>query len=145
MSLQARIESDLTAAIKAKTEPKRTVLRSLVSAIHNEEIAKGGTLDEAALAGLLRKQVKQREESAAAYQSRPELASQEKAEAEIISVYLPAMLSDDELAKLVDQAIKETGASEMGEMGKVMALLKQKTAGQADSSALAALVKAKLS
>ena len=142
--LKGRIEADLAAAMKAKQEPDRTVLRSVLSAIHNQEIIAKADLDEAGVTDVLRKQVKQREEAAEAASSRPELQDKEKAEAAIIAKYLPTEMNDDELGKLVDEAIAETGASGMSDMGKVMGALKAKLAGRADPGKAAGLVKAKL-
>lgn len=144
VSLKNRLEEDLTAAIKGQKEPDRTVLRSLAAAIKNAEIETGGELDEAALTKLLSKQLKQREESAEAYATRPELAEGEQAEAKVIAAYLPEAMGDDELAKLVDEAVAETGASSMADMGKVMGALNPKVAGRADGGKVAGLVKAKL-
>lgn len=142
--LKARLTEDLTAAIKAKAEPARTVLRSLLSAVRNAEISHGGELDEAALTALLAKQLKQREESVAAYGSRPELAAGEAAEATVIKAYLPAPLSDAELEQLVSEAIAQQNASTPADIGRVMGALKPQISGRADSSRVAALVKAKL-
>lgn len=145
MSLIERITDDLKTAMKDKVEPDRTVLRSLVAALKNEQIAAGGELDEAAQTAVIQKQLKQREEAAEAFGTdRPESAEQERAEAEIIKRYLPEMLSEEAVAKAVTEAIKESGASGPADIGKVMGVLKQKLAGQADMGAVSAEVKRQL-
>lgn len=144
VSLSERIAADLEAAVKTRQEPDRTVLRSLTAAIKNEAIAAKGELDEAAITNVVSKQVKQRAESVEAYATRPELAAKEEAEAEVLKRYLPAQLDPDELTKLVDEAVSQSGASTMADMGKVMGILKPKLAGRADSGAVAAMVKDRL-
>jgi uncharacterized protein YqeY len=145
MSLQAKIETDLTAAMKAKTEPDRTVLRSLIAALKNEQIAQGGDLDEPAETAVLKKQLKQRQESAEAYgDQRPEMAKQEQVEATIIERYLPEQMSDHDLSAAVEAVIKEVGAAGPGDIGKVMGALKAKLGGKADLGQASALVKQKL-
>ena len=142
--LARRLNQDLATAIKERQETERTVLRSLTAALKNEQIASGRELDDAAVLAVVTKQVKQREESVAAYASRPELAQQEAAEAEVLKRYLPEQLDDAALDQLVEEAISETGASGMADMGTVMGVLKPKVAGRADGGAVAAKVKAKL-
>lgn len=144
MTLPERLKTDLLTALKAKAEPDRTVLRSLLTALKNAEIAAGAPLDEAAAAGVLQKQLKQRQESVAAYAERPELAQNEEAEATVIRRYLPDPLSEEELQKLVDTAIQSTGATGASQMGTVMGALKPLIAGRADGAAVASLVKARL-
>ncbi|MEX2043416.1 MAG: GatB/YqeY domain-containing protein [Patescibacteria group bacterium] len=144
MGILERLQSDLTDAMKAKREPERTVLRSLTAALKNAAIESGGALDDAKEASVVAKQLKQREESAAAAKGRPELADRERAEAEIIKQYLPERLSDEEVDAAIDAAISETGAAGPGDIGKVMGALKGKTAGRADQGAVAAKVKERL-
>lgn len=145
MSQLDRINDDLKTAMKDKVEPDRTVLRSLVAALKNEQIATGGDLDESAQTTVIQKQLKQREEAAAAFGTdRPESAEQERAEAEIIKRYLPDMLSDAEVSQAVTDAIKQTGASGPGDIGSVMGALKQSLAGKADMGAVSAEVKRQL-
>lgn len=145
MSLLDRLNDDLKTAMKEKTEPNRTVLRSLVSAIKNEQIAQKGDLDEAGETAVIQKQLKQREEAAEAYGSdRPELAEKEKAEAAIIKHYLPEMMSEEDVKKAVTEAISSTGATDASQMGQVMGALKGKLAGKADMGAVSAEVKRQL-
>lgn len=142
--LKDQLSADLVAAVKGQQEPQRTVLRSLLSAVKNAEIEKGSDLDDTELSSLLQKQHKQREESAAAYASRQDLAAGEQAEADLIASYLPKSLTDSELEKMVTEAVAATNASSMADMGKVMAELKPKTAGRTDGGRLADLVKREL-
>lgn len=144
MSVLERIQTDLTAAMKAKQEPERTVLRSLSAALKNAAIEAGGELDDAKEASVIAKQLKQREESAEAAKDRPEMAERERAEAEVIKRYRPQQLSDEEIAAAVEAAVSETGASGPGDIGKVMGSLKAKTAGRADQGLVAAKVKERL-
>lgn len=144
MSLTDRLQADLTAALKAKQEPQRTVLRSLLTAIRNAEIASGGVLDDAGVTAVLQKQLKQRRESATAYAARPELAAAEEAEAQVIATYLPEALSPEELTALVQQAITKTGADSAQDIGTVMAWLKPRLTGRAEGGVAAAEVKTQL-
>lgn len=144
MSLKDRLHSDLTTALKAKEEPRRTVLRSLLTALRNAEIVAGGELDEPGVTAVVQKQLKQRRESVAAYAGRPELAAAEEAEATIIAGYLPEALTPKELSSLVGQALAATGATSAGEMGQVMGWLKPRLGGRADGAVVAAEVKTRL-
>lgn len=145
VSLTERIAADLTIAMKAKAEPDRTVLRAVSAALKNAEIAAGQPLDEPAVLAVVDKQAKQRQETiAAAADTHPELAEQERAELAVLERYLPARLTETELAELVEAAIAATGASTAADMGKVMGALKPQIAGRADGGAVAAAVKAKL-
>ncbi len=144
VSLYERVQADLTEAMKAKREPERTVLRSMVAAFKNAEIESGKPLDDTAVTAVLSKQLKQRQESAEAAAERPEMAKQEQHEAEVISRYLPEPLSDEALTELVDAAIAATGAAGPSDIGKVMGALKPKTAGRADQGTVARLVKERL-
>ena len=144
MSLLERISTDSIAATKERTEPDRTVLRSLIAALKNEAIAAGGDLDAARETAVLQKQLKQREEAAAAYESRPEMAAQEEAEAAVIKRYLPELMPEDEVRAAVEKIIAETGASGPQDIGKVMGALKAKLAGRADLGQAAGMAKEKL-
>src|SRR4249920_1942988 len=122
MTLTERITQDLTAAMKAKDAARTSTLRMAKAAIMNKEIDKKGALDDAEAAKLLQGLVKQREDAAEQYAkaSRPELAEKEQAEIVILRAYLPAEVSDAEIAAAVDQAVAETGASSVKDMGKAM-------------------------
>jgi uncharacterized protein YqeY len=122
MTLVERITQDLTAAMKAKDAARTSVLRMAKAALKNREIDKGGPLDDPEVVKALQSLVKQREDSAEQYSKggRPELAEKERAEIVVLKEYLPAEVSDEEIAAVIDKVIQETGASSPKDMGKVM-------------------------
>lgn len=148
--LKARIDQDLKAALLAGDKVLATTLRGIKSAILYVEVAKGsrdkGLSDEEIIA-LLSKEAKERQESAELYKQggNDDKAAAELAEQKVIEAYLPAQLSDDELAGLIDAAIKELGVSVPSAMGQVIGAVKQKASGQADGARIAQLVKERLS
>lgn len=149
MNITDKIDQDLKAALLAGEKDKATVLRGVKSAILNEEIAKGVRekgLDEPELIALLKKEAKKRQESADLYQDAGETAraNQELSEKEIINQYLPAEMSDDEVQKLVEDAIQEIGEVTPQTMGKIIGLVKQRSGGAADGAKVAALVKERM-
>lgn len=136
-----KIMADLKTAMKAKDSVSLNTLRALKAAMTNAAIEKGGLgteLTESEELALVRKQVKQRQDSLAQFESagRVELAENEKAEIAILEVYLPQALSAEELSALVKEAVAETGASGRADMGKVMKLAQEKAAGRADGKLL---------
>ena len=145
------INTALKEAMKARNERAVSTLRLVNAAIKNADIeARGagkGPLGDAELLALLQKMIKQRQESVELYDKggRPELAAAEREEIAIISAYLPKQMSEDETKAAIADAIKETGASGMKDMGKVIGALKAKHAGKMDFSKASALVKAMLS
>lgn len=144
--LKARIDQDLKTALLAGDKVLATTLRGLKSVILYAEVAKGSRdqgLPDDEIILLFSKEAKKRQESADLYKQggNEEKAAAELLEKRVIESYLPAQLSDDELSKLVDEAIAEAGASGPSAMGQVIGLVKQKTAGQADGSRIAQLVK----
>ena len=145
MKLQERIDADIKTAMLAREKDKLNALRAIKSAILLELTKEGGGagLDEAAGMKILQKLHKQRMESAAIYhaQQRPELAAEEEAQADVIEAYLPKRLSDAEVEAAVKQIITSIGASGMKDMGRVMGEANKRLAGQADGSAVAAMVK----
>ncbi|KKW05588.1 MAG: hypothetical protein UY40_C0014G0010 [candidate division CPR1 bacterium GW2011_GWC1_49_13] len=147
--IKERIQTDLTAALKAGDTVLALTLRYLLAEIHNGEIAKGrdATLTEEELTALLQKQAKQRKESIEAYQKgdRADLADKEEAELKVIQSYLPEQMGEEEVSKLVEEAVSQTGASGMTDMGKVMGALMPKIKGKADGSLVSRLVKESLS
>lgn len=148
MSLEADVMAAMKTAMKAKDQAALTALRAVKSAIlvaKTESSASQKLTHEQELK-LLQKQVKQRKDSAAVYkeQGRDDLAAPELAEAEIISQFLPEALSEDEIAKVVDEVIAKTGAQSMKDMGKVMGMVSKQLAGQADGKTISGIVKAKL-
>jgi uncharacterized protein len=138
MSLADTVKDDLTAAMKAGEKDRVGALRLVLSEL--QKAAKEGDGDEVAV---LRRERKRRNESAQAYRDngRDELASKEEAEAALIESYLPAELSDEELAGIVDAAVAQTGATSMRDMGQVMKVAMEKAAGRADGKRVSAKVK----
>src|SRR6266550_2174171 len=141
MTLQERVDSDLKEAMRAKDTRKLGVLRMLKSALKYAAIAKSGAeaeLSDAEAAQVVRKQVKQRQDSIESFEKggRAELAAKEKEELLILDAYLPQAMSSDELAKVVRETIAETGATSKAQMGGVMKALQVKVAGRADGKTL---------
>ena len=147
-ALKDRLRSDLTAAMKARDETRTRTLRMALTSITNEEVS--GTaahdLTEDQVTKILTREAKRRREAAAAFADagRDEQAAAERAEEEILASYLPAQLSDDELAAIVAAAITETGASGPAGIGQVMKAVTPRVAGRADGSRVAAQVRSQL-
>jgi len=133
--------------MRAKDAARLSAIRLLLAAIKQREVDERIELDDAAVLGVIDKMIKQRRESIAQFEkaARKDLVDAEKAEIQLLSGYLPAQMSDAELAQAVSAAIAESGASGVKDMGKVMALLKPRLAGKADMGKVSALVKTKLS
>ena len=133
-------------AMRAKDKVRLGTIRMAVAAIRQREIDEQITLDDAAVLAVLTKMVKQRQDAAAQYDQaeRPELAETERNEIAVIETFLPQPLSDDELNTLIDDAMTQTGASGMQDMGKVMGFLKPKVQGRTDMGALSGKIKARL-
>ena len=151
MSLRNRISSDLKAAMKAKDATKLATLRLINAAIKDREIAARGEagateLTDADLVAVLTRMVKQRRDSARAYEeaARLDLAEKELAEIAVIESFLPRQLDEGEMAQAVEDTIAELGASSVRDIGKVMGALKTRYAGQMDFGKAGALVKARL-
>jgi len=149
MNLQQQIDEDIKSAMKAREAERLSVLRMLKAALKNAAIEKGGAaaeLDDAEASAIVRKQVKQRQDSIEGFEkgNRPELAAKEKAEAEILAGYLPKALAESELEALVTDAIAEVGATSKAQMGAVMKIVQAKAAGRADGRTLSGLVARKL-
>jgi uncharacterized protein YqeY len=152
-TLKEQLRADLTAAMKARDELVKGTLRMTLTAIGNAEVAgaEARELDEAEVVKVITKEAKKRAEAAEAFAAagREELAAQERAEGEVLARYLPAQLSDEELAVIARTAVDET-AAELGEqpgprqMGQVMRKASASTAGRADGGRVAAAVKALL-
>jgi len=149
-STPARIQEDIKTAMKAKDSLALNALRALKSALTNASIEKGGLgteLEEAEVLAVVRKQIKQRNDSVEQFEKagRAELAATEKSEIEILSRYLPAPLSEAELAEMVEKAVQETGATGKADMGKVMKHVQALAEGRADGKLLSAMVMKRLS
>ena len=150
MKFQEQIDHDLKEAMKARQPEKLAVLRMLKAALKNTAIEKGGAdavLDDAEALAVVRKQVKQRQDSVEGFEKggRPELAATEKAEIEFLNAYLPKQLPPEELTALVKEAIAEAGATSKAQMGAVMKIAQAKAAGRADGKALSQEVQKLLS
>jgi hypothetical protein len=141
-----KINTDLVTAMKAKNEDVVSALRMLKSAIKYKEVDLKREVTDEDVIEVLGKQAKQRKESIEGFEKggRAEMAAKEKAELALIQTFLPAALSDEELVKLVEEAVKATGAAGPKEMGKVMGWLNPKIKGKADMGKVSGLVKAKL-
>ncbi|HWK96524.1 MAG TPA: GatB/YqeY domain-containing protein [Pseudolabrys sp.] len=143
------INNALKEAMKAKNERTVSTLRMVNAALKNADIearTTGKPLGDAEVLSLLQKMIKQRQESVELYKKgdRPELVKQEEEEIAVISAYLPKQMSEAEVAAAIDAAIAETGAAGMKDMGKVIAVLRGKYAGQMDFGKASGAVKAKL-
>ena len=148
MGLKEKLQADLTDAIRSRNEVVSGTVRMLLAAITNEEVAgkSAKVLTDAEIITVLSREAKKRREAVEAYTQakRDDLASKEKAEAAVIANYLPEQLSEDEIKKLIQAAIAETGASGAAGMGLVMKVLQPKIAGKADGGLVSGLVKAAL-
>jgi uncharacterized protein YqeY len=149
MSLNQQIDSDLKDAMRAKDTARLGVLRMLKSAIKYAAIEKSGAegeLDDSEVAQVVRKQVKQRQDSIESFEKggRVELAEKEKNELAILNRYLPAAMSPEEIARLVRETIAEVGATSRAQMGAVMKAIGPKVAGRADGKTLSQEVQRQL-
>jgi uncharacterized protein len=146
MTIRDQIQGDTTSAMKQRDRTRVAALRMLGAALKNAEIEAGRPLTEQEEQTILRRQLKQREESAEAFRNagREEQAASESAEAEIVRAYLPAPLSQTELEEIVDRAIDQTGAEGMRDMGAVISLAMDLSEGRAEGRALSALARARL-
>src|SRR6184192_1073031 len=150
MTPQERLDSDLKEAMRARDTTKLGVLRMLKSALKYAAIAKSGAeaeLSDAEATQVIRKQVKQRQDSIESFDKggRAELVEKEKEELGILNGYLPQPLSADEISKVVRETIAEAGATSRAQMGAVMKALQTKVAGRVDGKALSAEVQKQLS
>lgn len=146
MTLKLQIQDDVKTAMRARDQKRLTALRLIMAAIKQIEVDKRIELDDEAVLAVLDKMVKQRRESISQYEAagRDDLAAQENFELDLISVYLPEPLSDEEVAQLVSQAVSDTGASSIRDMGAVMNVLRPQVQGRADMKAVSNAVKAQL-
>ena len=148
MGLKDSLKHDLTEAMRARDELLLSTIRLCLSAITNEEVSgkEARVLTEAEVIQVLSREAKKRRESAQAFAdaNRPDRAERENAEGEVIARYLPSPLSETELASLIADAMKESGASGPAGMGLVMKILSPKIAGRAGGAAVSAAVRAAL-
>ena len=144
--LKAQIIDDMKVAMKGGEKARLGVIRLITAAIKQREVDERIELDDEQVLVVLDKMVKQRRDSIKQYTDagREDLAAIEEAEVEIIQTYLPAALSEDEIAVIVEAAIAQTGASSMADMGKVMGIVKPQVQGRGDMGAVSGIVKQKL-
>ena len=146
MSLKDRINEDMKGAMRARETERLGTIRLLLAAIKQREVDERIVLDDAAITAVIDKMIKQRKDSISQFEAagRTDLVEKESAELTILSAYMPAQLSDAEIAAEVQAAVAQTGAAGPQDMGKVMGVLKPKLAGRADMTAVSGLVKAAL-
>lgn len=144
--LKQRLQGDMKAAMKAGEKRKLGIIRLMLAAIKQREVDERIELDDTQVIAVLDKMLKQRRDSIEQYTkaNREDLAEQERYEVGICQQYMPAALGEDELIALVNQAIVDTGAASMKDMGKVMGQVKPKAQGRADMGAVSKLVKERL-
>jgi uncharacterized protein YqeY len=147
--LAERLQEDLKDAMRAKDEQKLSIIRMLKSAIQYYEINKGGAgyvATDEDIIDVIGKEIKKRRESIELYirGERPELADKEKSEIEVLQTYLPEQLSEEVVRSMIDEAISQSGATEMKDMGKVMRILNPQIKGKADGGFVSSLVREKL-
>ena len=146
MTLKDRITDDMKSALRAGERERLSTVRLILAAIKQREVDERVMLDDAQVLAVLEKMVKQRRESIAQFESggRPDLVAKESAELAIVQSYLPAQLSEAEVATLIEEALRATGASSVKDMGKVMAAVKAKAQGRTDLGRLSARIKERL-
>ena len=146
MSLLVQLKDEMKVAMRAKEKIKLGAIRMALSSIKQAEIDNKTELDDAGIIAVLTKMVKQRKESITMYTEggREELAANEAVEVAALEAFLPTPLTDEEIAKMISDAIADTGASSMADMGKVMAVLKPAMQGKADLGAVSGKVRAAL-
>jgi uncharacterized protein YqeY len=147
MSLKDRITEDMKAAMRARESERLGTIRMLTAAIKQREVDERIQLDDVQVLTVIEKMIKMRKESIEQFKSgnREDLVAREAKEIELLQAYQPAQLSEAEVDALIREAIAESGATSIKEMGKAMALLKQKAQGRADMATASAKLKAKLS
>jgi uncharacterized protein len=146
MTLKERITEDMKAAMRAKDSERLVTIRMLQAAIKQREVDERIVLDDSQVLAAIEKMIKMRKESVTQFLSggRPELAEKESQEIAQLQAYLPAQLSDGEIDQLVANAISQTGATSIKDMGKVMGIVKGQAQGKADMAVVGAKIKAKL-
>ena len=146
MTLKDRINEDMKAAMKARQADRLSAIRMLMAAIKQREVDERIVADDPLIVSLTDKLIKQRKDSLGQFEQagRQDLADKERAEIEVLSVYLPQQADPAEIAAAIDAALAQTGAAGPQDMGKVMAVLKPLLAGRTDLSAVSGQVKARL-
>ncbi|WP_322402905.1 GatB/YqeY domain-containing protein [Massilia luteola] len=143
MSLKDQITDDMKAAMRAKDSERLSTIRLLIAEIKRKEVDERIELDDAQVVAIVEKMIKQRKDSITQFENggRQDLADKEKAELTVLAAYMPAGLSNEEVAAEVAAAVAASGAAGPQDMGKVMGILKPKLAGRADMTAVSAQVK----
>jgi len=143
MSLKEQLTEDMKAAMRAKESGRLAAVRLIIAEVKRKELDEQTELNDTQVLAVIEKMIKQRKDSITQFEAgnRPDLADIEKAELVILSAYMPAGLSDEEIAAEVAAAVAATGAAGPGDMGKLMGVLKPKLAGRADMTVVSALVK----
>ena len=146
MSLKERITQEMKDAMRSGEKERLGYIRMLQAAIKQREVDERITLDDTQVLSVIEKMIKQRREAIAQFEAggRADLAAKELAEVALLQTYMPEPLSQAEVEALVAEAITETAAATVKDMGKVMALVKTRAAGRADMAAVSAIIKAKL-
>ena len=134
MSLKEKLQEDLKSSMKNKDTIRKSVITLVRAAIKQIEVDQRVELDDVAVMDIISKQLKQRNDSLAEFEKagREDLIEETKSEIQVLKEYLPQQLSEEELEKIVIETIAEVGATSMKDMGKIMAIIKPKTAGRAD-------------
>ena len=141
-TLVERIKGELEEAVRQTDAERRSVLRMLLSSVHNAEISQQKQLDDAGIAEVIAREAKKRRESIEAFEqgNRPDLAAKEKSELDILSAYLPEQMSSDDITKVVRQVIDELEATGPGDRGKVMSKVMPQVKGKADGNKVSSIV-----
>ena len=146
MGLKQQLTDDMKAAMKSGDKQTLGVVRLMLAAVKQREVDERITLDDTQVLAVIEKMIKTRKESIAQFQTggRDDLVAKEQKEVDLLQAYLPEQLSEADLDKLIADAIAQTGAASIKDMGKVMALVKQQAQGRADMGAVSGKIKAKL-
>ena len=146
MTLKTRISDDMKTAMKARETARLGAIRLLMAAIKQREVDERIELDDAGIVSVIDKMLKQRRDSISQYEKaqRMDLANAEKFEVEVLSAYMPASLSSDEVDAVIAAAVASSGASGVADMGKVMAVVKPQIAGRADMAEVSKRIRARL-
>lgn len=146
MALMEKIMQDMKEAMKSKEKERLSTIRMLISEIKKRQIDSGKEFDDNDILGVIKSMVKSREDSVKAYREggREDLAEKEEREVEVLKAYLPKQLSEEEVEKIVEEAIKESGAQTVRDMGKVMKIVMGKYGSQVDGKIVNKIVKEKL-
>ena len=146
-AIRDKLTQEMKSAMKNKQKDRLGVIRTMMAAVKQKEVDERIEIEDTHMISILDKQLKQRRESMKIYQEagRTELADQEKFELDVIQEFLPEALSENELNSIIDDAITQTAAASMKEMGKVMAAIKPQVQGKADMGEVSKIIKSRLS